>query len=73
MTERAMAVIKILEERLGWDCSTLDTTKICPMCSRGFTRYDNFCSNDGTPLVNSGTLDSVDQVETALREVIGVV
>ena len=70
MSIRAQKIIKILEERFGWDCSTLDTTKYCPTCNRGFTRYEMFCSTDGTALVPSGTLDGVDQVEAALKEVI---
>lgn len=70
MSKRAQQIIEILENRFGWDCSTLETTKHCPVCSRGYSRYDTFCSTDATRLVFNGTLDGVAQVEVALREVI---
>ena len=69
MIEKAHKVVKILEDRFGWDCSTLEHVKVCPKCSRQYSLFDEFCSSDGTKLERTGSLNGVEQVAVALKEV----
>lgn len=68
MSERAVKLIKILEDRFGWNCGDTGFEMTCPECARHYIGDEEYCSSCGTKLIQGKEGSSVEQVEIAIRE-----